>query len=101
MQTLIALALLLSQLAPIRGYTTVDDTGVTLATPDGRYAVELGQGCDGMNVDENVDVYGGSGGIVTLAPADTDAQCSAFVSRSLSDVPCAVDAAGACDVENE
>jgi hypothetical protein len=60
---LIALALFAQQLdplAPVQAYTTADPNNpdrLGLATPDGRYSISLGHGCDGIDVGQNLTVY--------------------------------------------
>lgn len=99
MQALIALVLLLSG---VHGYTLPQDDGsMVLAMPSGRYALELGYGCDGMNVAQDVDVSAGSAGVATIAPVDVDVLCDVFVGAPVSDEPCAMDADGVCDIAYE
>jgi hypothetical protein len=70
-----------------------------LATPEGRDAVQLADGCDSMSPGTNVIVYD-DGALQALDPIRGPvAQVCAVVQRvHMSDVPCAQNAAGACDV---
>ena len=100
MPMLIVMVALVAQLAGIRGYTLVDpdDGSMTITLPTGRYELDLGYGCDGMNVAQNVDVSFGSGGVASIAPADVDTLCDVFIGAPVSDTPCATGDDGLCDV---
>lgn len=100
MQALI-IAALVAQIVGVRGYTLADDSGLTLATTNGRYTLELGWGCDGMNISEDVIVVAGSGGVASLTPIGADVLCDVFIGAPVSDEPCAVDANGECAFADE
>jgi hypothetical protein len=86
----------------IRGYTLPQQDGsILLVMPDGRYPIDLGYGCDGLNIAENVDVVAGSGGTAALIPAGTDWLCNVFIEAQVSDEPCAIGEDGTCDYAYE
>ena len=98
--SLIALALL-AQVASMPAYTYLDDGGVILATDSGRYRLDLGAGCEGYDVPENVEVVAGSRGVASITAADAMFWCNVFIDQPVSDVPCAVNDDGACDIAYE
>src|SRR5579884_3853323 len=99
-------------IAPTQGYTTPEGA---LATPDGRYALSFGWNCDAIGLGQNVEVYFVSNvpGQAMLAPLDETGRvatavalpdgtvqsqlCSVLIERA-SDLPCALNAEGLCDV---
>lgn len=100
MQALIALAML-AQIAGLPSYTYVDDYGVVLATESGRYRLDLGAGCEGYDVPENVDLIVGSGGVASISVPTAEFWCNVLIDTSLSDDPCAVNDDGICDIASE
>ena len=100
MQALIALAML-AQVAGLPAYTYVDDYGVVLATDTGRYRLDLGAGCAGYDVPENVSVTAGSGGVASISVPTAEFWCNVFIDSPVSDDPCAVNLDGVCDIDAE
>lgn len=100
MPALIALAML-SQVLTTGAYTYVDDTGVVLATDTGRYRLDLGAGCEGYDVPENVDLMAGSGGVASISIATAPFWCNVYIDSPISDNPCAVNVDGVCDINAE
>jgi hypothetical protein len=80
-------------------YTLTTSDGVVLATDTGRYVLEMGYGCNGYWIDQNVDLLPGSGGVAAIAPlGTTDTLCNVLIAGQVSDEPCATNADGACDL---
>jgi hypothetical protein len=68
MSALIAFALLVQTLIGVPARTEVyDDGSMTLRVDEAVYALELGDGCDGMNVSEDVEVFAGSGNVAAIS----------------------------------
>jgi hypothetical protein len=96
---LIAIALFAQQLdplAPMQAYTTADPNNpdrLGLATPDGRFSISLGNGCDGIGVGQNLTVYPlyNIPPWLTIAlPGTTDLlnTCQALVYGRMDSTPC-------------
>ena len=100
MQALIALAML-AQLVGFPAYTYVDASGVVLATDTGRYRLQLGAGCEGYDVPENVSVSAGSGGVASIEASGARFWCNVFIDWPVSDAACAVNDDGVCDIAAE
>jgi hypothetical protein len=101
---LLVIALLFVQTLELpSAYTTTVDVPdhLGLATTDGRFTIELGLGCDDLGPGMNVAYLPGSGGVASIQVAGGDALCNVFVDGHTSDVPCAINDAGACDVAAE
>ena len=97
---LVALALLAQTLPGLQTYTTPDPVGIGqigLAMPNGRFVVDLGPGCDGITPGENVELDAGSGDVGSLVLED-GTLCNIYFVAALSDVPCATNDVGDCDV---
>lgn len=98
MTLLLALALL----AQVQAYTTADPVNperLGLATMDGRYMVELGDGCEGIAADMNVTLIGQTDDAAAIT-VDGTAICSLRIEQRMSDVPCfTID--DVCDVRAE
>ena len=100
MQAVIGLAML-AQIVGAPAYTYVDAGGVVLATDTGRYRLDLGAGCEGYDVPENVTVSAGSGGVASISVPTAEFWCNVFIDDPVSDMPCAVNADGVCDIDAE
>jgi hypothetical protein len=96
---LVAFLLFAQTLVGLSSYTLAGPDGLILATDNGRYTLELGYGCDGFVVDQNVEFLPGSGGVGAIAPlGTTDTLCNVLIAGQVSDEPCATNADGACDL---
>jgi hypothetical protein len=70
-----------------------------LATLDGRDAIQLGDNCDGVVPGVNVVLLDdGDLQLVNPPNGDTSEPCEVVTHLHMSDVPCARDPTGACDV---
>jgi len=98
MQFVLALALCFQIFAPARAYTTADPISperLGLATPEGRYMVEPGEGCEGLVADMNVEVMATDDNSALL-----DYTCVVWIVQQMSSVPCfQID--GICDVNGD
>jgi hypothetical protein len=101
MSILLGLALLAQVLTAPQAYTTGDIDQLGLATLNGRYSIELGQGCDDIGPGVNVELLPGSGGVAAIAPIGSDQVCNVLIDERTSDEPCAQNSDGDCDVAAE
>ena len=89
-----------------QAYVTFDPARsdrVGLATQDGRYALVLGDGCDGVAPGVNVLMSTDDAGGLVLQVVDPilglqDQACRVVDQKRMSDEPCRTNPAGACDV---
>ena len=73
-----------------------------LAMPNGRYLVELGDGCDGIGAGVEVYWLAGSHNAGALLPvAAPGVVCNAYIAGLVDPTPCALGADGFCDVNAE
>lgn len=95
----LAAILLLQTLHGPHAVTVASDSGqIELSTQTGTYGLDLGGDCAMMMPGMVVEVLAGSGGVATLWPIGADSVCSVFINSKVDDVPCAVNADGACDL---
>jgi hypothetical protein len=89
-----------------QAYVTADpdrSDRVGLATQDGRYALVLGDGCDGAVPGVNVLMSTDAAGSLVLQVVDPllglqDQTCSVVEQERMGDTPCGKNPAGECDV---
>jgi hypothetical protein len=92
--------------SPRQAYITDDPARpdrLGLATQDGRYMLQLGEGCNGVRSGVNVLVAADDVGALTLQVIDPvlgllDEECEVVDLQHTSDVPCRMNADGLCDV---
>ena len=89
------------QVAGLPAYTYLDDGGVILATDSGRYRLDLGAGCEGYDVPENVEVVAGSHGVASISVPTAEYWCNVFIDTPVSAEPCAFNTDGLCDINAE
>lgn len=99
MQVILA-ALLFAQTVSsgISAYTYNAFDSVALATPSGRFLLDLGLGCDDLTVGQNVILLPGSAGVASIASPGSAYQCNVYVASRLSDEPCNTDDNGFCEI---
>ena len=90
-----------AQTAYVTGSPVADWLG--LATPSGRDAIQLGDGCEGVAPGLNVMQDNATGADLRLRVVDPvvgvlPAECVVAARRHMSDVPCIQNQRGACDV---
>lgn len=101
MSVLVAFLLIAQAFVPMQAYTTADPVSpdrLGLATIDGRYMIELGAGCDGLEPGVNVEIVSIEDDTATLA-RDSQA-CTVRVIQQMSTVPC-FQIEDVCDVAAE
>ena len=69
-----------------------------LATPDGRWAVQLAEDCEAIQPDTNILIVGSPEDPDVQLVADTGEACGLVQQRWVSDAPCAQNHLGVCDV---
>jgi hypothetical protein len=74
---------------------------LVLVTDNGRYPIEAGAGCDVIAAGQNVQVLWGSGNVAVITPVEIGQACDISIDDPVSDVPCAVDVDGQCDIRSE
>jgi hypothetical protein len=101
-------AQVLDPMFPVASYTTADPINpdrLGLATPDGRFAIELmSDGCDWLAEGQPVDVYPNYAMPPALGLSAPDAgapSCFVRVDGRMSATPCFTNTLGLCDVREE
>lgn len=86
-------------------YTTSDPVNsdrLGLATDNGRYMIELGNGCEGIYAGMNVELLAAQGNMLAVVPSGESLThvCVATIDARMSDVPC-FQTDNLCDVAAE
>jgi hypothetical protein len=84
-----------------RAYTTANPASkdwLGLATQQGRYAILLGDGCDGIEQDMNVLADTSDENNWTLQLEDSDQLCAVVEWHWMGNTPCFTNADGECDI---
>lgn len=75
-------ALLWLQVQGIPAYTLWAPDGIDLATKDGAYPLQLGEDCEWLAPDMNVQLFPGTGGIAVLVSDDEELNvCHVFIGQ--------------------
>ena len=94
------LLIAVQQAAGVPAYVT--QTPVTdwlaLATPDGRWAIQLAEDCEAIQPDTNILIIGSPDDPDVQLVASSGEVCGLAQQQKVSDTPCAQDRLGLCDV---
>lgn len=87
--------------AVVLAYTLAGSDGLVLATQTGRYAIDLGLGCDNLTAGQQVELLPGSGDVGGIQPLGSDTVCNFQYVALLDETPCLKNDLGDCDVALE